>query len=440
MSHFAVAYSLACLHRVPPPLGQLPPLQDFFISLIRPNSALLGLLFLALFFYSKAFLFLLAALIMFFVVWHRRKTFHFLTHELKLLQDSRRENRNEGKGGMVGCKAEEISLSEDKTFFAPEGVAIHAPLSFPMTLHPYFLMFTDLHPKISIEMVKTSHVEGDLHCDIWRLRDCPAGDAKRRVFFYVHGGGWIGGHSRAVSQLRLLHRLVCHGWLIVSCRYRKERWPQQIEDCWSTFQWLLQNMDELGGDPENIHLCGSSAGGHIVSLLNLRVQEYVKSTAKSCKIASMVLFYPAVDPADDFCDGATFPLSFSALGIQSGQSLLHWFFWAAVLRQNSSQWVTACPVRDLERDSNAAATWPSTLIVHGELDSIVPVEHSIKFLNLLMLTEPPGEPSVDENSTEAWRARRLRDKLIMLPGCKHSFEIGDGPLADLVTDYVLTWL
>ncbi len=54
---------------------------------------------------------------------------------------------------------------------------------------------------------------------------------KKPLFFFIHGGGWIFGESRRHTQVLLLQRLVLHGFVVVAANYRKNKWPQHIDDC-----------------------------------------------------------------------------------------------------------------------------------------------------------------------------------------------------------------
>lgn len=45
--------------------------------------------------------------------------------------------------------------------------------------------------------------------------------------------------------------------------------------------------------------------------------------------------------------------------------------------------LSASPLRLLATDSSLLASWPATMILHGELDGIVPIEHSFHFLSIL---------------------------------------------------------
>ncbi len=46
-------------------------------------------------------------------------------------------------------------------------------------------------------------------------------------------------------------------------------WPEHIVDVKSAIVWVKENIARYGGDPNNIVLCGNSAGGHLASLAAL---------------------------------------------------------------------------------------------------------------------------------------------------------------------------
>jgi hypothetical protein len=46
---------------------------------------------------------------------------------------------------------------------------------------------------------------------------------------------------------------------------------------------------------------------------------------------------------------------------------------------------SASPLRQLAKDDTLVESWPPTMIIHGMLDGIVPVEHSLSFLSSLVV-------------------------------------------------------
>ena len=86
---------------------------------------------------------------------------------------------------------------------------------------------------------------------------------------WIHGGGWRNGDKR--SGLNRVAPLAASGRYVGgSIGYRlsgEAQWPAQIHDCKAAIRWLRAHAKEYGIDPNRIAVWGSSAGGHLVSML-----------------------------------------------------------------------------------------------------------------------------------------------------------------------------
>ena len=91
------------------------------------------------------------------------------------------------------------------------------------------------------------------------------------VVVWIHGGGWKSGDKRSGHRSDRLRSLVQTGKFIgATVAYRlsgEAKWPAQIHDCKAAIRWLRGNAKKYGIDPQRIAVWGSSAGGHLVSLL-----------------------------------------------------------------------------------------------------------------------------------------------------------------------------
>jgi acetyl esterase/lipase len=96
-----------------------------------------------------------------------------------------------------------------------------------------------------------------------------ASDKPRACVVWIHGGGWQNGNKS--SGVGRLAGLVATGdYVGVSVGYRltdEATWPGQIHDCKAAIRWVRANAKSLGIDPDKIGVWGSSAGGHLVSML-----------------------------------------------------------------------------------------------------------------------------------------------------------------------------
>ena len=91
-----------------------------------------------------------------------------------------------------------------------------------------------------------------------------------RVLLFIHGGGFILGSS---YTHRLLTTTLANNFRLktISVNYRlapENPHPAQLEDCVTAYKWLISS----GTEPEDIIICGDSAGGHLTltTLLHLR--------------------------------------------------------------------------------------------------------------------------------------------------------------------------
>lgn len=98
----------------------------------------------------------------------------------------------------------------------------------------------------------------------------PEGVADAPVVVFFHGGALRAGDKsdgHAVAQ-----RLVPHGIGVVSASYRltpSVMHPAHVQDAAAATAWVVENISDYGGDPENVYVSGHSAGAYLAALLTL---------------------------------------------------------------------------------------------------------------------------------------------------------------------------
>ena len=99
----------------------------------------------------------------------------------------------------------------------------------------------------------------------------PKGKTDFPVVMFVHGGAWMFGDKdffgvhEAVGRMFARHGI---GAAVISYRLTPTvQHPEHIKDVARAFAWLHENVKKYGGRPDEIFLCGHSAGGHLVALL-----------------------------------------------------------------------------------------------------------------------------------------------------------------------------
>ncbi len=88
------------------------------------------------------------------------------------------------------------------------------------------------------------------------------------TIIWVHGGAWRSGSK---SDVPVLHWLT-QGFAIASVDYRlspEARFPAQIHDIKAAIRFLRAHADEHHLDPNQFIIAGSSAGGHLASLMGV---------------------------------------------------------------------------------------------------------------------------------------------------------------------------
>jgi acetyl esterase/lipase len=98
-----------------------------------------------------------------------------------------------------------------------------------------------------------------------------APETGRPLVIWIHGGGWKNGNKGSGHRSDRLPSLVQTGRFAgATIAYRlsgEAKWPAQIHDCKAAIRWLRGNARKYGIDPNRIAVWGSSAGGHLVSML-----------------------------------------------------------------------------------------------------------------------------------------------------------------------------
>lgn len=109
---------------------------------------------------------------------------------------------------------------------------------------------------------------------------------------FIHGGGFISGTaamSVATAQ-KMAERLNC---IVVLPDYRvapETRFPESMEDNYSTLAWMNREASSLGIDKSRIAVYGESAGGGHAASLAIAVRDRAEF-----RLAAQILIYPMLD-------------------------------------------------------------------------------------------------------------------------------------------------
>jgi acetyl esterase/lipase len=195
-------------------------------------------------------------------------------------------------------------------------------------------------------------------------------DKPRPTIVWIHGGGWRNGDKNSGAG-RLAPLLVDGRYVGVSIGYRlsgEATWPAQIHDCKAAIRWLRANATQYNIDPNRIGVWGSSAGGHLVSLLGTSGD--VKELEGSNGSAG---YSSRVNCVADYCG----PSDFLAFGLQAPRmqepnGAVYRLFGGPLASHEASA-RAASPVTHVSADD------PPFLVVHGTQDNTVPIKQAELF-------------------------------------------------------------
>ncbi|MBX7211267.1 MAG: alpha/beta hydrolase fold domain-containing protein [Verrucomicrobiaceae bacterium] len=199
-----------------------------------------------------------------------------------------------------------------------------------------------------------------------------ATDKPLPVIVFIHGGGWKGG-DRA-SGAGNVSRFVASGdYAGASIGYRltdEAQWPAQIFDCKAAIRWLRGNAKEFNLDPDKIAVWGSSAGGHLVSMLGTSggVKELEGSlgsfTSSSSRVTCVVNFFGP----EDFITMVTKPSTIDRTTPDYPEALLI----GGRVQDMPERARAASPITYVSGDD------PPFLTAHGTKDPLVPYDQALE--------------------------------------------------------------
>lgn len=187
---------------------------------------------------------------------------------------------------------------------------------------------------------------------------CPEGDGPFPTVVCIHGGGWISGDKEMMSEVA--GGLAARGYVAVCPQYRLAPlhcYPAALQDVQAFVRYLRTKSEMLRVDPGAIAALGNSAGGYIAAMLGLT---NVASDGVSSRVQGVVDICGITDLTNP--DEQHFPVSMGF--IEQYMGCAHF--------ENPDRWAEASPIKYV--DAHAAPF----LIVHGEVDDIVPITQSEK--------------------------------------------------------------
>ena len=181
------------------------------------------------------------------------------------------------------------------------------------------------------------------------------------AILFLHGGGWTGGY-------RQIYHYYCtkfaeHGYVVATASYRlagEAPFPAAVQDVKCAVRWLRANAKKLGIDPNKIAVAGGSAGGHLAMMIGYssdvpELEGKGGNADTSSRVQAVVDLYGPTDLTDDFA---------------KSRGEVKRFMGGKKFDEAPDAYRLASPVTHVTKDD------PPTLILHGSIDSTVPIHQA----------------------------------------------------------------
>lgn len=182
-------------------------------------------------------------------------------------------------------------------------------------------------------------------------------EAPRPAVIFIHGGGWEAGDKADYKYYAV--RFAARGYVVASIGYRfarEAKFPGCVEDTKCAVRWMRARAAALGVDAGRIAVVGGSAGGYLSMMAGYapddpRLEGSGGHEGVSSAVAAVINAYGPTDLTVDFARNHPTVTGFLDKSYEEAPDLYQ----------------LASPIYHVTRDA------PPTLILHGTIDTIVPV-------------------------------------------------------------------
>lgn len=179
---------------------------------------------------------------------------------------------------------------------------------------------------------------------------------------FIHGGAWAGGRKQDYRYYGLL--FAQKGYVVASVEYRlsgEQIYPAAVEDCKCAVRWMRAQAGEIGVDPERIGAVGGSADGHLSMMVGYssdvpELEGTGGHAGVSSRVQCVVNLYGPCDLTTDFVRN-------NAYANRVVKNFL-----GRSIDDDLTLYQQASPITYLDAND------PPTLILHGTIDDVVPID------------------------------------------------------------------
>ena len=158
------------------------------------------------------------------------------------------------------------------------------------------LNLRDIEPRLP-ETVNPASLQVMLHDNCPRTMQ--GEDTRRPVVIVMPGGAYAYTSPREADPVAIPFFSAGFQALTLYYSCKPDRWPAALLQAAATIAWVRKNAVELHADPDNIYVCGFSAGGHAAGSIAILWNEPVIAETlgidnRLCRPDGMILGYPVI--------------------------------------------------------------------------------------------------------------------------------------------------
>jgi len=228
---------------------------------------------------------------------------------------------------------------------------------------------------------------------------------------FVVSGGWSSRHDDISQSARpFIDQLAERGFTVFAAVHgSRPRYsiPEMIGDLERSIRFIRYHSDQFAIDRDRIGVCGASAGGHLSLMLGTDGKPANPDAEDEVdRVSSQVQAVACLCPPTDF-------LNYGRPGENAlGRGLLQTFHSAFEFREiQDGRTITPItdPVkifeigREISPVNHASADDPPTLIIHGDKDSVVPIQQSEDLIAKLVAARVPCRLIVRAGADHGWQ-------------------------------------
>jgi acetyl esterase/lipase len=222
----------------------------------------------------------------------------------------------------------------------------------------------------------------------------PDGNGPFPIVLHIHGGAFAIGDKRDIHLMSFLGGIE-RGYAVVSVNYRlsgEAIFPAGLQDIKAAIRWLRSNAAHYHLDGTRIAACGGSAGGYYAVMLGLTAGVSALDDLSlgqrdyPCEVQAVVDWFGPIDflaMDEQLSASGTGPANHSEAVSPESR------FMGAKITDIPAKVRRASPLNYVH------ARMPPTLIQHGRIDSMVPVQQSMSLAQKLQETVGPDRFEFD---------------------------------------------